>query len=158
MLEIRTEIEIAAAPDKVWNALTDFERMPRWNPYIQKITGELKPGAVLSVRAQPSGSLASTFEPVVIKVDPGREFRWVGRLFRVGILDGEHIFTVEKISENRTRFVHREEFTGLLLPLHRIFRLAAGKRGFEEMNRALKAHIESSPTDLSDRLPQRGVS
>jgi Polyketide cyclase / dehydrase and lipid transport len=37
--EIVTEIEINAAPSRVWQVLTDFEKYPIWNPFIKKITG-----------------------------------------------------------------------------------------------------------------------
>jgi hypothetical protein len=61
-----------------------------------------------------------------------------------GIFDGEHIFMIDPVAANRVRFTQREVFTGLLVPL-----LARGldtdtRRGFEEMNQALKARAEQA--------------
>lgn len=143
MMELYTEIEIDAPADRVWEALTRFDDMPDWNPYIRAIEGPLAVGSVLRVCARPSGSLSSTFNPTITKVEHPRELRWIGRVMRPGILDGEHVFTVLPVSATRTRFVHREEFTGLFVWLHRLIRLSAARRGFTEMNRALKYHLEN---------------
>ena len=37
--EIKTEILINAAPEKVWSILTNFEKYPDWNPFIKSING-----------------------------------------------------------------------------------------------------------------------
>jgi hypothetical protein len=68
--------------------------------------------------------------------------RWLGRLIMPGPFDGEHILAIEPLETNRVRFVQREIFTGLLVPLfaHRLD--TDTRRGFEEMNRALKARAE----------------
>ena len=60
-----------------------------------------------------------------------------------GLFDGEHVFTIEPLGENRVHLVQREIFKGLLVPLLApmgVFRSTL--RGFEEMNRALKARAE----------------
>lgn len=85
-----------------------------------------------------------TFRPTVLKAEPNRELRWLGHLLIPGLFDGEHIFTIEPLGANRVRFVQREIFTGLLVPL-----LASGldtdtRRGFEEMNQALKVRAEQA--------------
>ena len=58
-----------------------------------------------------------TFRPTVLKVEPNREFRWLGHLLFPGLFDGEHIFTIEPLGEGHVRFTQREVFTGLLVPL-----------------------------------------
>lgn len=142
MGELYTAIEIQAPTERVWRLLTDFERYPSWNPFLISVEGTLEPGARLKVTAQPSGSMRRTFFPRVLKVDPDREFRWLGRLLLPGLLDGEHIFTIEPLEAGRVRLVHREEFNGLIVPVHRRLRFGHTRRGFEEMNLALKARAE----------------
>ncbi len=143
MREIHTEVEIAAPAERVWQILTDFARFPEWIPFIRQASGALWVGARLEVRLQPPGGRATTLRPTVRKVEPNREFRWLGHVLVPGLFDGEHIFTIEQLSEGWVRFIQREEFRGLLAPL--ILRLIGmdTRRGFEAMNRALKARAES---------------
>ena len=62
-----------------------------------------------------------------------------------GLFDGEHSFTIEPLGENHVRFVQRESFRGLLVPL--LLRMVEKdtRRGFEEMNQALKTRAEQTP-------------
>ncbi len=143
MKELRTEIEIQASAERVWQILTDFASFPKWNPFIRRAGGEPRIGARLVVFLQPSGAGAKTFRPEVLKAEPNRELRWLGHLLVPGLFDGEHIFTIEPLGANRVRFVQREIFTGLLVPLFAHGLDTGTLRGFEEMNRALKIQAET---------------
>ena len=142
MREIRN---IDAGAERVWAILTDFAAYPEWNPFIPRLGGTPREGARLDVRVEPPDGRGMNFKPVVLVADAGRELRWVGRLFVPRLFDGEHIFVIEP-NEQGVRFVQREEFSGILVPL--IWRSFAGstRRGFEAMNAALKARAENSPT------------
>ena len=144
MKELRTEIEIHASDKQVWQLLTDFASFPQWNPFIRQAKGEAKVGARLEVHIQPSGASGMTFKPIVLKVKPNRELRWLGRLLMPGLFDGEHIFTIETLEANRVRFTQREIFTGLLVPLFARSLTTDTRRGFEEMNQALKSRAEQA--------------
>lgn len=144
MKEIYTEIEISATPERVWQILTDFEALPEWNPFMRRASGEVKVGAKLEVFLQPSGGRGMTFKPTVVEATPNREFRWLGNLGVRGLFDGEHSFTIEPLGENRVRFVHRESFRGLLVPLLLLMVEKDTRRGFEEMNQALKTQAEQA--------------
>jgi len=144
MREIRTEIEIAAPAERVWQVLTDFAAFPQWNPFIPRLSGEARRGAALSVHLQPPGGRGITLRPTVLAAEPNRELRWLGRLALPGLFDGEHRFAIEPLGANRVRFVQEERFTGVLVPLFRGI-LAATRRGFGEMNGALKARAEQTP-------------
>jgi hypothetical protein len=130
MKELRTEIEINAPPERVWQLLTDFANYPQWNPFIRRASGEIRKGAQLQVHLRPSGAKGMTFRPKVLKAEPNRELRWLGHFLIPGLFDGEHIFTIEPLEARRVRFVQREIFTGIT------------RRGFEEMNLALKLRAE----------------
>ncbi len=145
MREIAAEIDIEADATKVWAILTDFASYPDWNPFIQSAAGQLEPGARLRVRIQPPGAKGMTFRPTVMKVDPLHELRWLGRLVVRGLVDGEHMFILTSIGEGRVHFVQREALRGLLVPF--LGGLAAAtRRGFEQMNSALKARSEQGPS------------
>ncbi|MFQ6055434.1 MAG: SRPBCC family protein [Methanosarcinales archaeon] len=100
MIELYTEIEIEASADRVWQMLTDFSAFPQWNPFIRRASGEAKTGVQLEVYIHPPGARGMNFRPTVVKVEPNRELRWLGRLLMPGLFDGEHIFTIESIEQN----------------------------------------------------------
>ena len=144
MKEIHTEIEINAPAEKVWKVLTDFAAYPEWNPFVRRGEGEVRVGARLHVYIQPSGGKGMSFRPTVLVADPNRELRWLGHLWVRGLFDGEHSFSIEPLVEGRVRFVQRERFGGLLLPLLSKMLDGDTRRGFEEMNQALKLRSESA--------------
>ena len=146
MKELHSQIEIDAPAERVWHLLTDFASYPQWNPFIRSISGEPRIGERLEARIEPPGARGMTFKPVVINAEPNRELRWLGRLLVPGLFDGEHSLEIEPLEENGVRFVQREAFRGLLVPLFARSLLGATQRGFEEMNRALKARAEAPPT------------
>ena len=37
MKELRSQIEIEAPADRVWQVLTDFATYPEWNPFIRRV-------------------------------------------------------------------------------------------------------------------------
>jgi len=144
MKELHSEIEIAAPAERVWRVLTDFPSYPQWNPFIRRIRGEPKTGERLEVRLEPPGGRGMTFRPKLLNVEANRELRWLGHLFVPGLFDGEHWLTIEPLGESRVRFVQREEFRGLLVPLLARSLDDNTRRGFEEMNHALKERAETS--------------
>jgi hypothetical protein len=140
-LEIRSEIDIDAPVEEVWAVLTDFASFPAWNPFIRRISGPLSPGSRLDVLLGLPGTRGMGFRPTLISVVPNHELRWLGRLGLPGLFDGEHIFELVPQGGNRTHFVQREQFRGLLLPLLRRSLLRDARRGFDEMNAALRARV-----------------
>jgi hypothetical protein len=144
MAELRTSIEIDAAPAAVWSILADFAAYPDWNPFVRSVEGEARVGAKLRVRIAPPGGKPMTFTPTVLRAEPGQELRWLGRLVLPGIFDGEHVFELADAGEGRTRFLHHEEFRGILVPLMWGGMEASTRGGFEAMNVALKQRAEGT--------------
>ena len=145
MKELHSEIEIDAPAERVWYLLTDFASYPQWNPFIRRISGEPTKGERLEARIEPPGGRGMTFKPKVLNAEPNRELRWLGHLLVAGLFDGEHSFTIQPLEENRIRFIQREAFKGLLVPLFARSLETNTQRGFEEMNRALKERAEAAP-------------
>src|SRR5207245_600607 len=56
MLELRTETEIDAPVERVWQVLMDFDSYPRWNPFIRSIRGTPEVGSRLEVEIGASGT------------------------------------------------------------------------------------------------------
>lgn len=142
MKELHTDIEIAASPERVWRELTDFASYPSWNPLVVAASGTLREGERLRVKLA-LGKRAMPIKPLVMRVLPQRELTWRGSAPIPGTFTGEHSFELQPLAGNRTRFHQWERFSGVLVPL--LSRLIDGptRRGFEAMNRALKARAEA---------------
>jgi hypothetical protein len=145
MTEIHTESEIDAPPEIVWEQLIQFRDYPEWNPFIRKVEGSPTPGERLTVRMEPPEGTGMTFRPVVLAAVAPSELRWKGRLPIPGVFDGEHSFHLEAIHPSGTRFVQKEVFSGLLVPLFAKI-LRRTKNGFTLMNQALKMRAEERVT------------
>lgn len=142
MREVCTDILIDASPERVWTVLVNLERFSDWNPFIPYAQGVIEKDARLEVRITPPGSRAMAFQPTVTRLVPERELHWLGHLWIPKLFDGEHIFELHPEGEAGTRFVQRERFSGLLVPL--IWNQVKGptRSGFVTMNEALKARAE----------------
>ena len=117
MKELHSQIEINASPERVWSILTDFASYPQWNPFIRRISGQLKVGERFEVLLEPPDGRGITLRPTVLSVEPNRQLRWLGHLWVPGLLDAEHSLATQPLEENRVRFIQSEMFNGVLVPL-----------------------------------------
>ncbi len=140
MKTIETQIEINASPQKVWNVLMDFDAHEDWNPFIQSIEGDVTEGDVIKVTIKPPSGKPMQFEPVVLRFNEPKEFRWKGKLFFIGVFDGEHYFKIDSLG-GKSVFTHGEQFSGVLVPFLRGV-IADAEKGFNLMNKALKEQCE----------------
>jgi len=141
--ELYSEIEIHASPQRIWEILADFSRYPEWNPFIRSIRGDLVTGGRITAELRPPVSEGMTIRPVLLNVEPPRELRWKGHLLVRGLFDGEHVFEIRPEDTGRCRFIQREIFSGLLLPLFTRMLKDGTARGFADMNAALKERAEN---------------
>lgn len=142
MRTIQTEIGIGAPAARVWAILMATDEWAAWNPFA-KASGRFAVGARVAVTLTPPGKSAITLRPTVVKLEPGRELRWLGHLGVRGLFDGEHGFRVVPEDGARCRFEHFETFGGLLVAPVMWMVGDATRQGFEAMNRALKVKAES---------------
>ncbi len=142
MRKVHTQIDIDAPVRKVWELITNLENYAQWNPFVVMGKGPIRLGEKITVRAQPDGAPGKTFHPVITRLVPEKELRWLGHFPLPGLVDGEHIHILEPLGENRTRYIHDDEFTGLLVPIVWSRLGAATRKGFEKMNLALKKRAE----------------
>jgi hypothetical protein len=143
MKDLHCEIEIDAPAERVWQILTDFASFPQWNPFIRRIGGEPRVGEQLEVYLQLSGARGITFRGKVLGAEPPRELRLMAPLIRPGLFDREHIILIEAVEPGHVRFVQRVVYGGLLVPLFPKSLQRIIRRGFEQMNRAIKARAEA---------------
>lgn len=136
-MELQTEINIEASPEKVWTVLTDFKNYPSWNPFIKSLEGNVAVGNQIQAQIQDM-----KFKPVVLQFVQNKEFRWKGKLFFQGLFDGEHYFQLNANEDGTTTLIHGELFSGILIPLFKKKLNTETRAGFETMNKALKKRCE----------------
>ena len=106
------EIEIAAAPEIVWDVLTRFEQWPQWNPDVKSMSfdGPMASGSEFRWKSGP-GTIVSTLE----RVEPPRAVSWRGRTMSIKAM---HEWRLEPHAGG-TRVETEESFSGLLARLFR---------------------------------------
>ena len=140
--EIKSEILIQASTQRVWEILTDFEKYAEWNPFIKYIKGQPQVGQKITARIEPPKASGMTLKPTVLVFNKNKEFRWQGNLGFKGIFDGEHVFELQEQGPNTTLFIHKEGFSGILVPLLKKMLDENTLNGFKLMNEQLKARAE----------------
>jgi hypothetical protein len=143
MKELRTEIEIQATPDKVWQVLSSLDKYPEWNPFIHHAIGKAKVGEKVDITFR-SGSKDMTLHCTVIKAEPNRELSWKYHVILPSLWSGVHSFTIEPIGDDRVRFIDKEIFTGLLIPFQVKDIDTNSRHDFSEMDKALKIRAEQN--------------
>jgi len=144
---IRSSIEIRAPLDVVWGVLTDFAAYPDWNPHVRRVQGTVGTGARITIHNRPPGGRMIVMRPTVITWEPPRELRWRGTFVSGRLFSGEHGFRLETIGANKVRFAQDETFSGVLVPIYALLRLSRTRRGFDEMNEALRERSERLAMD-----------
>jgi hypothetical protein len=136
-----SEIEIAAAPEHVWDVLTDFERWPSWNTDVRSMSmgGPVAPGSVFRWKAGP-GTITSTIE----RVEAPRLIAWTGKTLGIKAI---HFWYLE--ARNGKTVVRTEEsYDGLVA---RVFRGSIQKvldRALENGLQGLKAEVERRSSSI----------
>lgn len=130
---IKTAIQIAASPAKVWDILTNFNQYPTWNPFLSSIEGEVKTGNQIRVTA---GGMK--FQPMVLSYKKNQEISWLGKFLFKGLFDGEHLFKIKDNGDGTITFKHEEKFSGILVGLFSKKLDTETKQGFIQMNEKLK--------------------
>ncbi|MDX2098254.1 MAG: SRPBCC domain-containing protein [Leptolyngbyaceae cyanobacterium bins.59] len=144
MPTLYTEIEIYATPQQVWQALTQKENWLYWNTFLYDRDTSLPfvegQEVFLSLRRIPQEE-ETEFQPLVTLVQPEICLKWFSE---IPGLQNEHVFELQKIGSNSTKYVHREQFSGWLTRVFLPFIRQDEQQGLRRMARELKEYVESS--------------
>ncbi len=110
--EIKSQVEIDAAPELVWAVLADLPAYPVWNPFIYPVEGELRPGSELQITMH-RGTGAATYQGTVLVVERNHVLSWSGHVLSRGVYDTIYSFSIEPVQTGRVRLISRETRTGL---------------------------------------------
>ena len=139
-MKIETSVVIDAAQEKVWKEFIRFDNYEHWNPFIRNIKGTLH--LHRKIRVEVKGM--KQFNAKIIAFEPKRQLAWYGKLLVPGLFDGRHSFELIANIEESTTFIQKERFLGLLIPLFKGKMEQDTKKGFMNMNLALKKLVENS--------------
>lgn len=142
MEEIHTSIGIEAPAASVWKLLTDFAGYPKWNPFITRMAGELRLGGRLDADIR-FADRTVTINPTIVDLEAERKLSWRGRIGS-GLFTSEHRLEIKPVTHNRVVLVQAERFTGPIVSIVAKKLDATLRRGFEEMNAAVKRIAETS--------------
>ncbi len=118
MQTIKTEIEIAAPPAKVWSILTDIEKWQDWSPTINASQGEASVDSTLTITmmSKEAGKDGPKYNPKIIQLDEPKYFHWRAHMMAGFIFTNDKIIELEE-TESGTKVIHSETFKGLMAAL-----------------------------------------
>ena len=116
--ELRVETTIDAPPDRVWDLLTDFDKMPEWSPELVAMKplkrGGLRRGqAYLGINRRKA--VVWPTRSVVAVLEPGRTIAWDTKSS-----GARWIWELQPAGES-THVVHRRPVPAALTPLSKAF-------------------------------------
>jgi uncharacterized protein YndB with AHSA1/START domain len=136
----RSELEIGASPQIVWDVLADIDRWPSWNPDVKvaSLEGALAEGTRFRWKSGP-GTITSTLR----RVEPPHLIAWTGETFGIKAI---HVYRLERRGD-ATLVSSEESWDGLLV------RLLRGR-----MSKTLQKALDSGLRHLQTEAEQRAAS
>lgn len=142
MREIKTEIQIAAPPAKVWSILTDFENWKNWNPIINEASGEPALNSELTISmCGKDGKGGPRYKPVVSIFEKPNSFRWRAKMMASFLFTNDKIVELKEVNGG-THLIHIETFSGLMVPMFWSKMEQGMPMMLKSMNEALKKRAE----------------
>ncbi len=138
MRTFETETAISAAPEVIWELLTDAPGYTTWNTTVERVEGRIEPGEKIKVQVKINPGKA--FPVRVTEFAPPERMVWSGGM-PLGLFKGVRTFTLTPTGDG-TRFSMREVYSGPLASL--IGRSIPDLQpAFDEFAAALKQRAES---------------
>jgi len=140
MKQFQAAATINASPEAVWSILIDASAYPSFDPYCDKIEGEIALGE--KIKAFSKLSPGRAFPVKVTEFEPGKRMVWAGGM-PLGLFKGERTFSLNPSENGTVHFDMREVFSGPMLAL-------IGKslpdmtEPFQKFAEGLKAKAEAS--------------
>lgn len=105
---------IHAKPETIWSILIDGAKYPEWDPWAERIEGQIASGE--QIKAYSKLSPGRAFPVTVTEFQPGQQMTWTGGM-PLGLFKGVRTFTLTPQNDGTTEFTVRETFSGPMLPL-----------------------------------------
>lgn len=143
--EIKTEIEISAPVAKVWGIITKIDDWADWSPIINKSSGNASLGSTLNITmmSKEEGKDGPNYNPVITILDQPKSFRWRAKMMAGFIMTNDKVFLLEETATG-TRLIHKELFSGMVVPLFWSSVESNVPTMLNSMNKALKEKAEKA--------------
>jgi hypothetical protein len=144
MPSLYAEIEISAPKSVVWQVLIRKQDWLKWNTFLYDRNPDLpfKQGQRVHLSLRRLREETETeFEPRILLVQPSVCLRWV---YTAPGFRSEHIFELQEIGRDRTKYIHQETISGATMVLFLPFLRRDEQQGLRRMARELKNYIEHS--------------
>jgi hypothetical protein len=135
---VRTTIQ--AAPEVVWELLTDAPSYPGWNSTIDRIDGRIALNETLTVHVKAAPGRA--FPVKVVTFERPNRLVWGGGM-PLGLFTGERTFELYPVESGGVEFAMYENYRGLFAPLI-TKSIPDLQPAFDEFAACLKARAERS--------------
>lgn len=140
---VRSEIEIDAPADLVFQILTDLPGYTRWNPFTPRAVSTLEIGAPIDMRVRLMPYYTRGQREFVSELSPlRRRVAWGMHMGKADWGRGHRTQEIVRLDAGRCRYVCEDNIGGRLRPL--IIGLFGGamQRGFDDVALALKKEAE----------------
>lgn len=142
MPSLYTEIEINSAKPLVWQALVDKQDWLKWNSFLfdRDPSQPFKQGQTVSLALRRTINEPDTeFQPIVTLVQPNICLQWITT---APGFKNEHTFELQEVGWQRTKYTHRQKFSGWLTAMLFSFMRQDEQQGLRRMARELKHYVE----------------
>jgi hypothetical protein len=142
---VTSEVCIDAAPERVWQVLTDFPRYPDWNPFTAPVQARLLEGEAVTLTVHMLRRRPLTQVEYLHDLIESRRLCWGMVMGHPALLTASRVQTLEPLATGGTRYRSEDRLSGWLSPLVLALYGAAMQRGFDAMAAALKTRAETHP-------------
>ena len=144
MPTLYAEIEINAPQSVVWEALIRKDQWRYWNTFLYDCDSRLqmqRGGEIFLSMQRLEGDEETEFQPLITMMRSPHAMRWVST---IPGLRSEHTFELRETVPGRTRYLHRETFSGILSKVFLPFIRQDERQGLRRMAQQLKMHVENN--------------
>lgn len=142
MASLYAEIEIDAPKHLVWEALVSKERWKLWNTFLfdRDPSKPLQQGKEVSLSFKRLPREAETeIQPIITLIEPECRLEWI---CSIPGLKNEHVFELQESGSERTKYFHKDNFSGILERVFFPFIREDEQQGIKRMARELKSYLE----------------
>ena len=152
MPTLYAEIDINAPQSVVWEALMRKDQWRYWNTFFY----DCEPGIQIArgnelflAMQRLEGDEETEIQPLITMLRPPSLMKWTAS---IPGLKTEHTFELQERMPGRTRYLHRETFSGILSKVFLPFIRQDERQGLRRMAHQLKMHVEN---DVLGNRPRR---